>query len=148
MHKTLALLVLAGCGGPALDSGSGIDRACDDGEPFDEYVSGLSRDTLEGTFGMAVTADPAPPDVGPVAFTFQVTDAAGPLMDGAVQIRPFMPLHGHGSVPEILEGVPDGAGGYAVEAVDLFMAGLWEIHVTVTSAETTDEGLYRFCLEG
>jgi len=146
--RFVCALWLVACGGPGLDSGGDYDPACDDGAPPDTYVAGLSRDTLNNVFTLAVTADPAPPDVGDVAFSFEVVEGSVPLTDGTLTIRPWMPLHGHGSVPETLDGVSDGAGVFAVPEIDLFMSGLWEIHVTVTRGETTDEGLYRFCLEG
>lgn len=148
MRVLLAMLPLMGCGGPVLETGDPVSEACDDGAPFDEYVAGLSRDTLNDTYTLELTADPAPPDVGDITFSLAVNTNGQPFTEGAVEVRPWMPLHGHGTVPEILEATSDGAGTFAVPTVDLFMPGLWELYVTVSQGDDSDEGLYRFCLEG
>jgi hypothetical protein len=146
----ICIAALVACGSPALDTaGTSIHRACDDGEPYDQYVDGLVRATASGMHDLSLTADPGPPDVGPISFVVAVEDAAGPMTDGTVQMRPYMPLHGHGTVPEVHTGVGDGAGVYAFDPIYFFMLGLWEVHVMVDSGDgEIDEGLYRFCLEG
>ena len=151
MIRVLPMLLCAAvaCGqGAAVDSGADFNRACDDGEPFDAYVDGLGRATTNGVHQLALTSDPGPPDVGQVGFVIEVD--GGAMLDGVVELRPWMPLHGHGTVPEILSGAHDGSGSYAFEPVDLFMPGLWELHVSVDALGDgqMDEGLYRFCLEG
>lgn len=140
-------ILLAGCAkGPGLeDSGStSVDKACDDGVPPDTYVAGLTRSTTDGSF--TVTLDdalPSPPDVGMNTFVATVDAPAGSL----VRLRPWMPLHGHGSSPEWWNGT-EAAGVWTFEDVNLHMAGLWELRFTVDSNDADTGALFRFCLEG
>ena len=77
-----------------------------------------------------------------------LSTGGAPSTGATIELRPWMPLHGHGTAPEIFFGVDQGDGIYAFEAIDLFMPGLWELNFTMSDAVQTDDALYRFCLEG
>lgn len=106
----------------------------------------------EGLFAVWIAeAEPDPPDVGLNTWTFDVTDAAGaPLEGAAVAVRPFMPEHGHGTVPELYDAPEASPGRYRGPPIHLFMPGLWELHVELYDAGETvaDVATFRFCLEG
>ena len=141
---------LSACAGVGIDDSGGTDYdpSCDDGAPVDEYVAGLTRSSTLGRFELALSATPAPPDVGDNQFTVTLSTGDGPASSATIELRPWMPLHGHGSSPEIIVGADEGGGVYGFEAIDLFMPGLWELNFTMSDAVQTDDALYRFCLEG
>ena len=142
----LALLATVGCGGTKLGdtaSSTTLTSSCNDGAPPDTYVAGIEKITSDGTTVRIADALPAPPDVGMNTLTIEVDGKSGSM----VQVRPWMPLHGHGTVPEWWVGT-ETAGSWAIADMDLFMAGLWELRVTVDSDDETTGALFRFCLEG
>jgi len=137
-------MMLVACSGDVEIAGdsasSGLSASCSDGEPVDEFVAGLSRDSSSGLFDVVLLdANPAPPDVGNNVFHLQV--------DGAerVTVRPWMPLHGHGTVPDTFEATQETDGTWTTPDVDLFMPGLWELEFVFAEEESA---LFRFCLEG
>jgi hypothetical protein len=70
-------------------------------------------------------------------------------MAGAgIEVTTWMPEHGHGS-PEDVIVTDEGEGHYRFSNLVLHMKGLWEITVEVTApgSETTDEIVFRFCVE-
>lgn len=143
----LALIALVGCGkGTQLgDTGSTttLTASCNDGAPPDTYVAGIERTTTNGFTVRLADANPAPPDVGLNTFTIEVDGAAGSM----VRLRPWMPLHGHGTVPEWHVATDNGTS-WEIADLDLFMAGLWELRFTVDSEDQDTGALFRFCLEG
>ncbi len=147
MARALPLvLCLVGCGSHPGDSAEtrGIPPACDDGAALDTYAAGLQKITADGAYTVTlVDALPAPPDVGPNTLTVSVDAPPG----AEVKLRPWMPLHGHGTVPEWHPAQPDGDR-WVFADVDLFMAGLWELAFTVDSDDPGTGALFRFCLEG
>lgn len=148
--RLLALLLLSALGcskGVGLgDTGatSTLPIGCDDGAPPDDYVAGIARKTADQVYTLTMSsADPAPPDVGKNRWTVQTSPSAA----GAVRVRPWMPLHGHGTSPEWYEATASGAD-WVFEDIDLFMPGLWELRFTVDSTDQDTGALFRFCLEG
>ena len=72
----------------------------------------------------------------------------GEMLPGAeISVRPWMPDHGHGTPVEI--GITDmGDGEYMLDPLNLFMAGLWEVHVTATLEDGTEEEVvFHACVE-
>ena len=141
----LALALAMGCSkSPPEDSTPGtLPKSCDDGAALDTYVAGIEKITTDGTVVRIADASPAPPDVGVNSFVVEVDGKSG----SEVKVRPWMPLHGHGTVPEWYVGT-ETAGSWELGGVDLFMAGLWELTVTVDSDDPATGALFRFCLEG
>jgi uncharacterized GH25 family protein len=96
-----------------------------------------------------VSADPAPVAKGNNHWTIQVLDLSGKPVEGAaVQIKPFMPDHGHGTSiqPKV---TPGEAGQFEISNLVLFMPGLWTVTFTVTTpTPTTDTAVFGFCIGG
>ena len=139
----LALPFLCACAASPGDSGTATNRACDDGGGVDTWVAGLEKITADGATVRLLDAVPTPPDVGPNRFVVEVDGFAG----SAIGLRPWMPLHGHGTVPEWHQGSQNGSS-WTFEEIDLFMAGLWELTFTIDSDDPTTGAQFRFCLEG
>ena len=95
-------------------------------------------------------AQPTPPDVGDNAWTLEITDASGaPLSGLAVDVQPWMPLHGHGLSPARYAAADLGGGTYDVESFDLIMPGLWEFTVDLAAGgEAEDTAMFVLCAQG
>jgi len=103
--------------------------------------------------GFAATLESLDPTVvrkGPNTWKVRLTSPAGDALAGAsVKAVPFMPDHGHGTSAKVL--VQDlGDGSYVLTPVYLYMAGYWEITVTVVPADRQSDGSLMFpvCVPG
>nr|MBA3538160.1 FixH family protein [Deltaproteobacteria bacterium] len=97
-----------------------------------------------------MTANPAPPARGDNIWTLQVSAMAGgtvgaPVAGGMLTVTPFMPDHQHGT-PLRVEITDQGNGMYELSPVNMWMPGLWETTIQVSSASGTDQAIYRFCI--
>jgi len=141
------ILFLAACGGDVklkgdTASNTTLSASCSDGSPVDTYVARLMHASDGGTYEVVMAeANPAPPDVGINSFNLEIDGATG------AAVTPWMPLHGHGTVPATFTAVDNGDGSWSTGDMDLFMPGLWELQVTI-SGSAEDTALFRFCLEG
>jgi hypothetical protein len=83
----------------------------------------------------AWTAPEQPPASGLLSVKFQVTDAkTGNAVDGLVlNVVPEMPSMGHGTSVQPTVAA-QGNGVYLASNVDLFMAGEWDLDITITGA--------------
>ena len=98
---TLAL----GCSSPSesttTDSGAPVEATitCEKDPRADTYFANLERMGTSRLFKFVlVQADPAPPSRGINNWTLKILDTAGkPVTDAAIEIKPFMPDHGHPS---------------------------------------------------
>lgn len=91
-----------------------------------------------GTFHLeATTPDGEPLVRGVHAFDLVVerADDGAPATGLAIAVKPWMPAMGHGS-PYDGDALEVSAGAYRIENVSFFMAGLWELRLTL---EPTDE---------
>ncbi len=123
----------------------GVDCSMED--RADDYAVGLSKTgtTVSVTF---VSADPAPPALDDNSWVVSVTDLGGAPIEGAeVTVTPRMPDHGHGTpvVAEVTAGT--NAGEYMINPVNMFMAGLWEVTMTLDGEGLADEVVFSFCVE-
>ena len=66
---------------------------------------------------------------GSNSFDLRVTDRSGNAAQGDVTVEPAMPRMGHALAP--ITAAPLAPGHYRVPEVDLFMAGQWEITVSL-----------------
>lgn len=144
-------LALGGCptNGTSDDDDVG-DHVCGDVTRAMEYVAGLEAVGTNGSLTATLhEASPAPPDVGDNAWMVAVTDGAAPMAGCTADVSSFMPDHGHGAAAEP-SWTEDTAtiGLYAVDGMDLFMPGYWEITLDLDCAGTTDSIVYGFCAEG
>jgi hypothetical protein len=104
-------------------------------------VLGLTKTASAGTDVALAEAHPGPPDVGLNVFTFEVAA-------DAMVVRPWMPNHGHGSVPAEFATTPGPNETWTTPKMDFFMPGLWEVTAEFTTGNVVDEVVFRFCLEG
>ncbi|HET6585249.1 MAG TPA: FixH family protein [Nannocystaceae bacterium] len=154
-------LGLAGCDEDAMaeadddagDEDAGADedataRDCTTEMRADHYALGLRKVGSAFTVQF-VDALPAPPARGDNTWRVMVTDDGGAgLSDLALGATPFMPDHGHGTT--VATTVTPGAvpGEYVLDPVNLFMPGLWEVTLEMTTPDaTTDEVVFRFCVD-
>ena len=152
------LLLAAACdtsSGGASDSGdatggsTGMASPCEGDMRGDDYAVGLAKTTDERTVTF-VDASPAPPAKGDNTWTLRVTDTSGaPLPGLTMEVGTWMPDHGHGSpiVPTVTEdGEP---GTYVIDPLNFFMAGLWEITITLSdpSGGASTDTVFRFCID-
>lgn len=147
----LAPLALGACepsdGEDGGDSDDGMASFCETDDRADAFSVDLSK-MGEHTRVQIVEAVPAQPARGDNTWTVMVTDAGGAPMEGmAVDVKPWMPDHGHGSPVE--EEVTDlGAGEYEATPLNLFMAGFWTVTFDVTDAEgATDSVVFNVCVD-
>lgn len=143
---------LVGCGDSVGVGDSGHDHTHGGGasgceEPLDAYVAGIAK---EGTGGLVtvtiLSADPAPPEVGLNTLVVAVEPPTG----GVPAVKPFMPMHGHGTTPLRFEGSDNGDGTWSYPDMDLFMPGLWEFTFEAEDdgGAVVDAAVFRFCVEG
>jgi hypothetical protein len=125
--------------------------SCQSDPRVDTYVANLAKRSSGGTFtGTLVASDPAPPAIGTNTWTLRIDDANGqPLANATVDVKPFMPDHGHGtSIRPVVTAGP-APGTYQVTPLYLFMPGVWRVTVSVqvgtAPADTVD---FFFCVAG
>lgn len=106
----------------------------------------MDRMTKAGAhFEVSLTADPPPPAKGLSTWTFEIEHHMAATEGLTVEVTPFMPQHGHGA--DEVTVTDDGGGTYTASGVDLFMAGVWDTTVRVSSAEHEDEFHFVFEIE-
>ena len=148
----LACLGLAACSG----SNSGVDAAevvdCSTITGVDTFVVPLKKAGANGAiYFQMMSADPAPPARNDNTWVVQINamqaGVVGSPVDGAsLVVTPFMPAHQHGS-PKMVVVTPAGQPGwYTLSPVFLWMPGVWETTISVTSGQTTDSAVYKFCI--
>ena len=132
--------------------GDASDSSDDAPSAWDTYVVGLEKVGEQGTFKVRLLlSDPIPQDTGFYDWTVEVvTNDDLPVSGASVMARPTMPAHGHGTFPPQTTAVEqEVAGLYQLSDLDLFMAGVWRIELTIKSAEgQMDQVVYNFDLEG
>lgn len=150
MRQLLSLAALiplaAACG---TEHGHGDDEEEVDcaKENADTFTAGLAKQgTVLGV--KLMTANPAPPNRGDNEWVIHVNTVSGaaPVSGATIEVTPFMPKHQHGT-PVDAEVVPGAtAGEYTLKKVNLWMPGVWETTIEMTSTAGTDSVVYRFCI--
>ena len=141
-----ALLPLAAACGA--EHGHGDDEPVDCAkENADTFTAGLGK---QGTvFDVKLmAANPAPPNRGDNEWVIHVKTLSGaaPVSGATIEVTPFMPKHQHGT-PVNAEVVPGAAAGeYTLKKVNLWMPGVWETTIEMTSNAGTDAVVYSFCI--
>jgi hypothetical protein len=143
-------------------SGAGADGdtiGCDSGgEPFDPFMSGITKKGVDGAYMFVLTAaDPAPPaEPGYNTWTVKVLDASGKPVTGATLslptqdslwsqlYNPYMPRHGHGD--SLVPMVTSNGDGTFTLRMHFFMAGVWDVFVEAKDGTTVDGAKFAFCL--
>jgi hypothetical protein len=86
---------------------------------------------LAETARLRFVLTPASTRSGTNSFDLRVTDRSGGPVQGEVTVEPAMPQMGHAVAP--ITAVPQEPGHYRVGAVELYMAGQWEITVSLNA---------------
>ncbi len=118
----------------------------------DEFVVGLERagDTAALDFTIE-SGNPAPPIRGDNTWVIQVNSMTGGVVgapvDGAeLAVTPFMPVHQHGAGKTVQITPGPAAGQYTLSPINLWMPGVWETTIQVTSPSGNDQVLFKFCI--
>jgi hypothetical protein len=114
------------------------------------YAANLERTSDAGTYKAVLTsANPGPPAKGDNTWTVRILDANGVPVDGlTVTPAAIMPDHGHPpSVKPIATAGGDGT--YTVTPLYFFMAGFWEVTLTLQPAGgAKDSVVFPICVPG
>jgi hypothetical protein len=116
------------------------------------FTPGLEHQTETIDFKL-ISADPAPPSRGDNAWVVQLNSMASGVvgapmagMENSISVTPFMPDHQHGSPIEVqVTPVAGQPGQYTLDPVNLWMPGVWQTTIAVSST-TTVKTVYTFCL--
>jgi len=142
MRGLALVLFVAGCESDPED----MDMMTMDCTGAEDFALGMQAISDDGLVVTLESAEPAPVDVGDNAWTLSVSDDQGEPVTGlAPQVRPFMPLHGHGLSPTHYAGTEAEEGMYEFETFDLIMPGLWELNVELSDDDTAT---FALCAEG
>jgi len=142
---------LAGCGNgvepddggfclfhPCADLGYTAAEATNSAAPH-EYTGNLFLSGEDKALGFVLKSSaPVPDFVGEYTWgvALVISDDSG--MEGLTVIaEPMMPAHGHGTLPQYTEAVMDADGVHVLDAMNLYMPGVWEIRLSAYD----DEGL-------
>ncbi len=116
-------------------------------ETADVYVAGLQK---SGTVldVKLMTAMPAPPSRGDNEWIIHVNTVAGaaPVSGATILVTPFMPKHQHGTPVDVRVDAMPSAGEYKLSPVNMWMPGVWETTIEMTSSSGTDSVVYKFCI--
>lgn len=151
-----ALCALGGCGSGS--SGASDGAATDDGSLFScesetraiAFATGVERMSDGGGYRARVTsAMPGVPTKGTDTWTVTILDAGGsPVDDALTKVVPFMPDHNHGTSVKAAV-TANGGGGYTITPLYFFMAGYWEVTLTLQPATgTADSVMFPVCVPG
>jgi hypothetical protein len=146
MRTAFVILALAGACG---DSTTGDDEpevncAMED---KDEFIVGLQKTGTVHDVKL-MSSLPAPPQMGDNDWIIHIDTLAGTPVSGAtINVTPFMNKpQAHGTPVKVLVAAMPAAGDYQLSRVNLWMPGVWETTIEMSSASGTDEVVYRFCI--
>ena len=147
----LLLASAAACGGEhdhSSDASESVNCALE--TTADEFVIGLQRTGDAGVLAFQlVSLAPAPPARGDNDWVMAITATGGaPITDATIYATPFMPKHQHGTPIDVAITARPTAGQYALSPVNLWMPGLWETTIEVSSPAGTDSVVFRACIPG
>lgn len=126
---------------PEPDPVPDLSRACDG------FSEPIERTGDDGVFTVRVVGTtPAVQLAGKYDWTVQVLDAdLLPVDNAELAVELYMPDHDHGSGPVTITSTRSAAV-YALQHINLFMGGLWEVRIDVTQAKKTDHVVFRPCV--
>ncbi len=149
----VAMLALGACddgGDDSMESAADSSSqpfSCADETRADAFAVDLSKMDATTTVTI-VDAVPAEPVRGDNTWIVRLTDASGsPLAGASLDVKPWMPDHGHGSPVE--EQITELEGGeYEITSLNLFMAGYWEVTIELSEAEGGAEAvMFALCVD-
>jgi len=141
----------AACGGTD-NMGDDTQVNCATETRDDDFVVGLEKvGEAQAIDVKLMSADPAPPARDDNTWVIQLNAMSGgavgaPMTGATINVVPFMPDHQHGTPIGVdVMAMPD-AGQYKLSPINMWMPGLWETTINVSSGTTTDKVVYRFCI--
>ena len=155
----MRLTLLAACLGLAAGCASN-DTGDDEQAPVDcsmvtgadTFTVGLEKPGVGGTVDMRlISINPAPAVRGNNTWVVQIDSMAsgvvGSPMDGAtLDISSYMPAHGHYSPITPTITATGNPGEYKITPINLWMPGVWQTTITVSSSQPADRAVYAFCV--
>ncbi|MET0390714.1 MAG: hypothetical protein ABW321_32375 [Polyangiales bacterium] len=114
--------------------------------PCDDLDAPFERAGEDGTFvARYLTSDPALVYRGRYDWTLELLDAAGEgIGDAELKAKAVMRAHGHGTSPIKVQHEA-GSSRYELLDVNLFMAGKWEVTLSVKTTAGDDSAELRAC---
>jgi len=140
---------LGACAGD--DSGDDAAVDCSTVTGVDTFTVGLEKPGVGGMLDFKLMSiDPAIPTRSFNTWILQVDSMSagvvGNPIDGADLVAsPFMPAHQHGPGVDPIITPTGNPGEYKIEKINLWMPGVWETTMAVTTP-STDRAVYRFCI--
>ena len=145
-----AALALPACGGNQATVDGGTATCAQDTRAL-QYVPNLMQAGMNGLISVTlISSNPGPPIKGNNDWSIRIADSAGnPVTGATIDVTPFMPDHGHGTPIKVGVTPMTSGGTYLLSPVNLFMAGLWQVTIRVTTADSkSDFVVFSFCIEG
>jgi hypothetical protein len=118
----------------------------------DTFTVGLDKPGVGGAVDFKLMSiSPAPAIRGNNDWIVEIdamsSGADGAPMDGAtLDVSSYMPAHGHYSPITPMITATGTAGEYKISPVNLWMPGLWQTTITVSSATPPDRAVFAFCV--
>jgi hypothetical protein len=151
----LCLGGLAACGASnsGADADPGVDCSTITGtDTFVVGPNGLHHTGINGAVDFKmISATPAPPARDDNTWIIQLNSMSsgvvGNTIDGAsITATPFMPAHQHGTPKQVIVTPTSTSGQYQLAPVNMWMPGVWETTISVTSGAPSDSAVFRFCI--
>lgn len=137
----LLCLTLAGCPEEHEHDPDGMDHS---GEAM-AYADGMTMLTEDGHFEVALTLSEGG-TVGTHDVTLEVFHERALADVAGISLEAYMPAHGHGT-NEVTVVAGEGPGTYTAEALSLFMAGDWELTVSIEDPEHAGDAVFLVTIE-
>jgi YtkA-like len=140
-----ATLLLGACADDAPEEDPPVNCAK---ETADEFTVGLEKTGIVLDVKL-MSALPAPPIGGNNDWIIQITTVAGaaPVTDATIDVTPFMNRpQQHGTPVKVIVTPMPGAGEYKLSPVNLWMPGVWETTIDMSSPAGSDSVVYKFCI--
>ena len=146
MRGAALVIVLSACasGRGGSDAEDVID--CSTVTGTDTFTVGLDKPGLTGAVDFKLMSiDPAPVVRGNNTWVVELLAGGAPMDGASITASPFMPAHQHGSPITPVVTATGTAGEYSISPINLWMPGVWQTTLTVTSG-TADRAVYSFCV--
>jgi hypothetical protein len=137
--------------------GDGMAAAGSEAFPFvpcpDDVSFSIGMEAVgdsEAVMARLLDASPAPPEKFKNDWAVEFLDMDGNALDDVEveMARPWMPAHLHdGTFPPVVTPMDD-PGAFQIDDLNLWMRGLWEVQLTVSSASAGDDYIvFDVCIE-
>ncbi len=144
----VSAFALSACGEDAAHEHPDAHQNCSTDSRVMTYAAGMSVTADDGMKLSLLTATPSPPARFENTWSIQTQDADGQPMEAtAMRIEPFMPDHGHGTQAPPLPAAGTGVGVFDMGPFDLWMPGIWDLHVEFDHGGMTSKALLTFCID-